>query len=454
MANMASFSLIVPIVGDNASTSCVVGLGYTPAAATATAAYDATQNSVLANIATVVPGTMQVTINFVAPFSGTIQVVLALSTSTAAAAQQQPITGVITAVTAITNALPAGTNVIGHIISDSGSVVTATLNAETTKVIGVVRNADGVGNLFTSNSTTPAAHFAQDANITSILGTAPTTVGKLDVKGADGDIFVRQATAANLNATVVGTGTFAVQAAATLNAETTKVIGVVRNSDGAGNLWTSNSTTPAAHFAQDSNLTSILGTAPTTAGFIDIKGADGNVFVRNATAANFLCTASIAAAQTLATVTTVGTVTTVSAARIVGNTGATMDAAIGGAAPTNAQWHTNAPATASAAACTTGNAASLTVLNIKASAGNVYGVTVVNKTASVIYLQFYNTAGTPTLGTSVISWIPIAASATLVIPPGALALASYATGIGIGASTTPTSTGTPATAPDVTIWFK
>lgn len=151
---------------------------------------------------------------------------------------------------------------------------------------------------------------------------------------------------------------------------------------------------------------------------------------------------------------TITTVSTVSAARMVGNAGATMDAAIGGAAPTNAQWHTNAPATAAAAACSAGNAAALTVLNIKASAGNVYGVTVVNKTASVIYLQFYNTAGVPVLGTSVISWIPIAASGVLVIPPGTHALSSFATGIGIGASTTPTSTGTPATAPDVTIWFK
>lgn len=38
-------------------------------------------------------------------------------------------------------------------------------------------------------------------DITTIAGTAPTTVGKLDVKGADGDVFVRQATASNLNMT-------------------------------------------------------------------------------------------------------------------------------------------------------------------------------------------------------------------------------------------------------------
>lgn len=50
------------------------------------------------------------------------------------------------------------------------------------------------------------------SDLTTIAGTAPSTAGKIDVKGADGDVFVRQATAANLNATVVGTGTFAVQA--------------------------------------------------------------------------------------------------------------------------------------------------------------------------------------------------------------------------------------------------
>lgn len=48
---------------------------------------------------------------------------------------------------------------------------------------------------------------------------------------------VSQATASSLNATVVGTGTFVTQS--TLAAETTKVIGVVRNADGSGNLLTS-----------------------------------------------------------------------------------------------------------------------------------------------------------------------------------------------------------------------
>src|SRR5258708_3391429 len=75
-----------------------------------------------------------------------------------------------------------------------------------------VRIQDTSGNGITTNSTTYTAKFGLDANILGTLGTAFSTAGKVDVKGADGDVFVRQTTAANLNATVVGTGTFTVQA--------------------------------------------------------------------------------------------------------------------------------------------------------------------------------------------------------------------------------------------------
>lgn len=54
----------------------------------------------------------------------------------------------------------------------------------------------------TANSTTYTAKYAQDANLLGTLGTAFSTAGKVDVKGADGDVFVRQATSSNLNADV------------------------------------------------------------------------------------------------------------------------------------------------------------------------------------------------------------------------------------------------------------
>jgi len=160
--------------------------------------------------------------------------------------------------------LPAGTNVIGKVSIDQttpGTTNLVALSAETTKVIGTVRNADGAGNLWTSNSSTYTAKYAQDANLLGTLGTAFSTAGKVDIKGADGDVFVRNATAANLLATV-------------------------NNRDGAGNALTSNSTTYSAKFALDGNLLGTLGTAFSTAGKVDVKGADGDVFVRQSTATN------------------------------------------------------------------------------------------------------------------------------------------------------------------------
>lgn len=59
------------------------------------------------------------------------------------------------------------------------------------------------------------------SDITTIAGTAPSAAGKIDVKAADGDVFVRQATAGNLNATVIGAGS-----AGTANAGVVTVQGI------------------------------------------------------------------------------------------------------------------------------------------------------------------------------------------------------------------------------------
>lgn len=87
-----------------------------------------------------------------------------------------------------------------------GTTNLVALTAETTKAIGVVRNSDGAGNLLTSNSVTYTARFALDTNLLGTLGTAFSTAGKVDIKGTDGDVFVRQATGTNLHM-VVDSGT-------------------------------------------------------------------------------------------------------------------------------------------------------------------------------------------------------------------------------------------------------
>lgn len=106
------------------------------------------------------------------------------------------------------------------IASDQASFgVAATLNAETTKVIGTV-------NVAVSQTIAVTQATASALNAT-VVGTGTFAVQATATQG----------TASLLNATVVGTGTFVVQA--TLAAETTKVIGVTRTADGSGNLITS-----------------------------------------------------------------------------------------------------------------------------------------------------------------------------------------------------------------------
>lgn len=92
----------------------------------------------------------------------------------------------------------------------SGTVALGTPNtfgitAPTGNALGV-NSATFIGtSAATSNSTTYSSKIAQDINVLGTLGTAFTTPGFVDIKGADGNVFVRQATAANLNATTVGT---------------------------------------------------------------------------------------------------------------------------------------------------------------------------------------------------------------------------------------------------------
>ncbi len=162
-----------------------------------------------------------------------------------------------------------------------------TLGTETTKVIGTVRNLGNVGAIFDGVNTaaTAPANGILGLGIYNSTEPSPTTgqsVGiQLDSKGRQRMVMM-DAAGNTRGANVDANNNLGV----VLAAETTKVLGVVRNADGAGNLWTSNSTTFTAKFAQDINILGTLGTAFSTAGKVDIKGADGDVFVRQATGTN------------------------------------------------------------------------------------------------------------------------------------------------------------------------
>lgn len=190
----------------------------------------------------------------------------------------------------------AGVQRVSIASDNTAFAVNATLSAETTKVIGTIRIVGNGGATLDSTvgaGTAPTNQVVVGAlyNSTEI---SPTT-GQAFALQADSKGRIRQVimdAAGNTRGANVDANS---NLGVVLAAETTKVLGVVRNADGAGNLLTTNSTTFTAKFGLDTNLLGTLGTAFTTAGFVDIKGADGNVFVRQTTAANLNMTEASAA---------------------------------------------------------------------------------------------------------------------------------------------------------------
>ncbi len=95
-------------------------------------------------------------------------------------------------------------------------------------------------------------------------------------------------------------------------------------------------------------------------------------------------------------------------------------------------------------------------VNVKASAGNVYGVLALNGAASTCWLQFINSATAGTLGTSVIFSVPLPASITqpVYVQPAPFALSNFSSGIAVGIATTATGSSACGTAGNLTVFYK
>lgn len=130
----------------------------------------------------------------------------------------------------VATALPAGTNVIGHVITDSGSTTAVTGTVAVTQSTSPWIVAGG-GTAGTPGTAVLAVQGVASGTALPVSGTfwqatQPVSLATNTPTLQSGSTTtVTQATATNLNATVVGTGTFVTQT--TLAAETTKVIGTV-----------------------------------------------------------------------------------------------------------------------------------------------------------------------------------------------------------------------------------
>ena len=211
----------------------------------------------------------------------------------------------------------------------------------------------------------------------------------------------------------------------------------VRIQDTSGNGLTTNSTTYTSKFALDINLLGTLGTAFSTAGKVDTKAADGDVYVRSNAASTFPVNANESGTWTV---------------NIKGNAGGALDAAgqnasspanellIGGqfnTSPTTITSGNMSPLQLDSSGkllvnCTGCSASSNVTLvpgtsggltyyhliaaatnnatSLKGSAGQLYGAAIYDNAAYPVYLKFFNKATAPAPGTdTVIYEVPVQA---------------------------------------------
>ena len=273
-------------------------------------------------------------------------------------------------------ALPAGTNVIGHVIADSGSTTAVTQATASSLNATVI----GAGTAGTAN-----------AGVITVQGIASMT-----------PVQVSQATAANLNATVVGTGTFATQAtqAGTWNIGTVTTVTTVSAVTAITNALPAG-TNVIGHVIVDTAPTTAVtcalcalesgGNLATLAGGVSSSVYQENIKQVNGTTVLVNTGAVGAGSPRIA----VGTDTATIAGSAPGTAGSasTNVVSVQGIAAGTPLFVSEQPATAGG--LTVYNvepAASDNHANIKNGAGQVYHITVTNNSATINYLRLYNAA--------------------------------------------------------------
>lgn len=275
-----------------------------------------------------------------------------------------------------------------------------------------------------SGTATGALRVELPTNGTGVVGLNPGTnlVGKVSID---------QVTA-NANEVVTKTGSVTT---ATLNAETTKVIGVVRTADGSGNLLTSTSN------ALDVNLKSGFNTGSGTAtGAIRVElPTNGTGIVGLAAGSNAI--GKLAANSGV----DIGDVDVTSIAAGTNNIGQVC------VAPQTANGLSVFNATSSDGATALTNSAQA----IKASAGQVYGWYIYNPNSSAQFVQFYNVASASvTVGTTnplFMLTIPATSAANVEFTNG---ITFSNAGFSCAATSTAGGNGAPSTALDAVIFYK
>jgi hypothetical protein len=314
------------------------------------------------------------------------------------------------------------------------------------------------------------ANTSANATAVKVDGSAVTQPVSLSSTTITGTVAVTQATASNLNATVVGTGTFAVQAA---QSGTWVVVGskthnnAAPSTDNIGVLPALVNASSPSLTEGDQSLLSIdtAGNARVTVNKLGGSAINtGNGVTGPGTQRVTLSSDSTGQVALASGSNTIGALTanqSVNVALMNGATVAMNNGVVGTgtqrvtlASDSTGQVAPAASATATGALIYNNTALSSTKQAVNASAGNMYGYHIYNPNSTVIYVQLFNLAsGSVTVGTT-------APTAVLAVPAGGWVDAppatpiAFATALTIAATATPTGSGAPTTALLCNIWYK
>lgn len=268
----------------------------------------------------------------------------------------QPISGSVTATQA------TGTNL--HVVTDATSVTAATLGAETTKVIGTVRTVGNVGGVM--DAITGGTSPANALQVGAQFNTSPGTL-------TNGQMGALQTTAAqNLktDSTTIA-GTTIDTNSGNKSAGTQRMVLATDQPNLTTALNVALAANQSVNVAQINGVTPLMGNGATGTGAVRVSIAnDSTGVVQPGNTAN--TTPWLAAPAAEAT-----------------TANSSLTSYLTSAASTNST-------------------------SVKGSAGNVYGYSIINTTATLYYLRMYNSSSAPTCSsaTGFVETIPIPASST------------------------------------------
>jgi hypothetical protein len=319
----------------------------------------------------------------------------------------------INTLTSITNALPAGTNAIGKLATNSGVTIGA-VEIAASQTIAITQatasNLNATVSIAASQTLATVTNLSQLGGAAIAMGTGVRSVGTQRVTIATDDLVPLSGplTDTQLRATAV----------------------------------------PVSGPLTDTQL---RATALPVSGTVTANAGTGSFTVAQATASNLNATVSIAGSQTLATVTNLtqfnGTAITMKAASVAA---VAADPALVVAISPNNTVQTAATPQSAAAYSPTNATTTAYVSNLvaKASAGTLYCITGFNSRTSSQFIQVHNATATPTAGAvpSMIFIVPASSNFSLDLTP-------YGRYFSTGITVCNSSTGPTLTVGSADCWF-